>query len=63
MQNKPSKGMPKTARQQVNRLPKIKSTKNFNHLIFSEDELNQKYHYEFMEANQNLVKNIKKSLK
>lgn len=63
MSNKLSKSTAKTLRPSKNQLPKIKSNKNFNHLIFSEDQINKKCHYEFLEANQNLIKNIKKSLK
>lgn len=61
--NKFPKSNQKTARAKTHLLPKINSNKNVNRLIFSEDEINQKHHAEILQANQNLLKNIKKNLK
>jgi len=51
MLNKTSRNKLKTTRPQKSQLPKIKSTKNVSQLIFSEDEINNRHHYEFLEAN------------
>jgi hypothetical protein len=41
---------------------KNKST-NFGPLLICEDQMNLAYHYEILEANHNLIKNIKRNLK
>lgn len=61
-----SKSSPKTWRSSMNNSlikGNNKTKKNVGNLINSEEELNLNYHYQFLQANQNLVKNIKKSLK